>query len=412
MDNRTRTRLLLLVAFVIIVAAVGLVLLIGGDSGEEEDPSPAVELVQEDEEQPVETAVPTDPAATAIPTQEIRMIAVAVQNISRGAVIPPEAVELRPWPLDAVPFSRITDIDEIAGRIARVEILSEQPILSSYLVDSLDQLSAVGSDAAAILPPGTVAIAVPMDRLTSVAYGLQRGDSVDIIVSMLFVDLDEEFQSALPNQVSLISAAFGGDSEQASSLTLTLGDNISGRFDTRRVPIPFLDLGAGSVRVSTSLLDYPVAILPSEDPRPRLLTHRTILDAQVVQVGDFPADGVLFPPVASPTPVGPTPVPQQQQPPADFPTPEPPRPDIVVLAVTPQEAAIITWLVEARVPITFVLRGAADRSRQPSDPVTIDYIIAEYDITVPRRNDYAIEPAIRSIRELIAGQRITLGSGD
>ncbi|TVR23028.1 MAG: hypothetical protein EA396_04520 [Anaerolineaceae bacterium] len=415
MDNRTRTRLLLLVAFVIIVAAVGLVLLIGtGDSDDEEEPSPAVELVQEDEEEPAETAVPTDPAATAIPTQELRLIAVAVQNISRGATIPPEAVELRPWPFDALPFSHITDIDDIAGRIARVDILSEQPVLSSYLVDSLDQLSAVGSDAAAILPPGTVAISLPMDRLTSVAYALQQGDSVDIIVSLLFVDLDEEFQSALPNQVSLISAAFGGDSEQASSLNLTLGDNISGRFDTRRVPIPFLELGAGSVRVSTSLLDYPVAILPSEAPRPRLLTHRTILDAQVVWVGDFPTDGRLFEEVASPTPVVPADAQQQQQQQqaAEFPTPQPPRPDIVTLAVTPQEAAIVTWLLEARVPITFALRGAADRSRQPSDPVTIDYIIAEYDITVPRRNDYAIEPAIRSIRELIAGQRITLGSGD
>ncbi len=405
MDSRTRSRLLLLVAFVIVVAAVGVVLLLGGSP----DETPAVEVAQDPEEVPAETAVPTVAGATAVPTQELRLVVVAVQTISRGAVIPPDAVELRPWPFEALPFSAITNPEDVIGRIARIDLLSENPILSSMVVDTLDQVAQTGSDAAAIMPAGTVAIALPMDRLTSVAYALQPGDRVDIIVSLLFIDLDEEFQSALPNLVNLLGTTLSSENE-ITSLLLNVGDDINGRFDTRRIPVPILELEGGRVRVATSLLDYPVVIRPSEDPRPRLLTHRTILDAQVIWTGDFPEDGRLFAEVPSPTPVGPTAVPAQGQE-VDFPTLPPPRPDIVTLAVTPQESAIITWLLEARVPITFTLRSAADRSRLPTDPVTLDYIITQYDITVPRRNDFAIEPAIRSIRQLIIGDRITLGSG-
>jgi Flp pilus assembly protein CpaB len=398
-----RTLRLLAVAFIIIIVAIGAVVLIGNTPDEDT----AVEVAQ-GTDTPEETAIPTEPASTAIPTQELRNVVVAVQNISRGAIIPPDAIEIRPWPFEALPFSAIYDPDDVVGRIARVDLYSENPILSSMVVDTLDQLGATGSDAAAILPAGTVAITIPWDRLTSVGYAPQMGDRVDLIVSLLFIDLDEEFQSALPNMVNLLGTTLSSENE-ITSLLLNVGDDINGRFDTRRIPVPILELEGGRVRVATSLLDYPVVIRPAEQPRPRLLTHRTILDAQVIWTGEFPEDGSLFQEVPSPTPVGPTEVPQGQE--ADFPTPIPPRPDIVTIAVTPQEATIIAWLLEARVPITFTLRSAADRSRLATDPVTLDYIISQYDITVPRRNDYTIEPAIRSIRQMVIGERITLGSG-
>jgi Flp pilus assembly protein CpaB len=91
-----------------------------------------------------------------------------------------------------------------------------------------------------------------------------------------------------------------------------------------------------------------------------------------------------------------------------IPTPTPERPDIITLGVAPQDAVVLTWAVEARIPITLALRSASDTSRVPTTAVTLDYIMNEFSISVPVKRPYAIEPAIRSIRQLIAGEEIRL----
>jgi len=67
-------------------------------------------------------------------------------------------------------------------------------------------LSAVGSDTSLDIQAGRVAISIPIDRFSSVAYGLQRGDHVNIIASLLIVDIDTEFQTVLPNSTGGVIA--------------------------------------------------------------------------------------------------------------------------------------------------------------------------------------------------------------
>lgn len=55
-----------------------------------------------------------------------------------------------------------------------------------------------------------------------------------------------------------------------------------------------------------------------------------------------------------------------------------------------------------------MLRSATDTSRVQTEPVTLDYVMNEFRITLPGRRDYTIEPAIRSIRQLLAGDEISL----
>jgi hypothetical protein len=231
--------------------------------------------------------------------------------------------------------------------------------------------------------------------LTSVAYAIQPGDRVDILVSLLFIDVDDQFQSASPNEYSFLVP----DDENPNLFSFS--DPIDGRFDTRIVP----NLGT-----------LPVMVRPSEQQRPRLSTQRTIQNALVVNVGDFPADGRLF---IAPTP---TPLPQAEDEETDaassrrtedgtpLPPTEIPRPDIIALAVSPQDAVVLTWYVEAGVPITFALRSASSTSLAETDPVTLDYILNRFRITLPDRLPYSIEPAIRSIRQLEVGTRIQLNT--
>lgn len=344
-------------------------------------------------QQPAGPTNTPEPTITPIPFVEI---VIAVQDIPRGIPVPPNAVAVRRFPEESAPFQAYTDVEDVIGLIARTDIYREQPIQRNLLVEDLTALADIGSDAAAILPPNRVAVALPMDRITSVAYAIQPGDRVDVLVSMLFVDVDPNFQSLEPNSFTFINPTDNGDG--TFSLNASESGAIAGAFDTRLVP------NLGSV---------PVIIVPSERQRPRLTTQRTVQDALVIWTGNFPIDGRIFEPAPSPTPPEPTPDPnattaQQRQQQEVPPTPVPPRPDIITLAVSPQDAVVLTWLVEAGIPVTFALRSASSTSQVQTDPVSLDYIMTRFNINVPEKFNYNIEPAIRSIRQISVGNRIEL----
>ncbi len=375
-----RLRIFLIIAILIIVVAIVVVVVLpglGGGTQVAQQPTP-------DPNAPIINEVQEDPAATPLPTATPIVfvdIVVAVQEIPRGMVIPPNAIQLRPWPQSVAPFNGVTNIDDVIGKRARTDIFREQPILSNMVVDDLTGAARVGSDAAAVLPEDLVAVAIPMDRLTGIAYALQDCDRVDLIISLLFVDMDEDFQSILPNSLRLFRVTDEG---------IELLEPIEGRPD------------------STSL--GSVIVAPSERQRPRLVTQRTVQDALVVHVGNFPYDGrfIGVPPTPTPVPSDNAEGENGTPPP---PTPLPPRPDIITLGVTPQEAVVITWMIEARIPITLALRSASATARTATTEVTLDYVMGQYGITLPGKRPFSIEPAIRSIRQLVTDGLISLSDG-
>lgn len=292
-------------------------------------------------------------------------------------------IGLHPWPVNSIPQNAITDPAELRGAILRTDVPRDTPIVATVLTENLAELADTGSDAAAVMPPGRVAVSIPMDRLTGLAYGIRDGDYVDIILSMLFVDIDPEFQSITPNAVTLVSLSDDGN--------LELQEAVEGR----------LDVGLGG---------SPVVVGPSEAQRPRLLTQRTVQAAWVLRVGDFPITGDYIGSTPTPLP-SPTPEEQQQQQSAARPVAPPtavPPPDIITLAVTPQDAVLLVWAIDARVPITLALRSAQDISQVETEAVTLEYVMTRYNISVPSGLPYALEPALRSIRQLIAFQEISL----
>lgn len=377
-----RTRLILLVLILVVVVALVVVVVLpqiqGGDT-----PPAATQVAGVSDTtgntQP-QAQVPLEPTFTPEPRVEV---VIAVQELGRGQVIPPNGVALREWPAYAVPISAITSLEDVVGKIARTDIFREQPIQTNMVVENLGDLARTGSDAAAVLPSGMVAVSLPIDRLTSVGYATQDGDRVDLIISLLYVDVDEEFQTRIPSEITLFTI-------EPETNAVTLEDGIQGRPDS-----------------SAAFAPARVIVGPSEQQRPRLVTQMTIQDALVIHVGTFPLDGRFIG-----VPPTPTPVPAEQQATegdaTPVPTPTPARPDIITLAVTPQEAVVITYYVEAKIPVTLALRSATDTSRVPTDDVTLEYLMGTYGIELPPRLPYSIEPAIRSIRQLIAGEQISL----
>jgi pilus assembly protein CpaB len=371
-----RLRIILIAVILVILVAIVVVVVLPTLN---QSAQPTTDQNQTSDGQQVQEVV-TTPLPTNTPIVFVNLV-VAVQELPRGIIIPKDAVALRPWPQDVAPFNGISNVEDVIGKRARTDIFREQPILSNMVVDDLLSVAHVGSDAAAVLPDGLRAVSLPVDRITMVAYAPQDGDRVDLIISMLFVDVDEAFQSLVPNEITLFKITDSG---------IELGQAIEGRVD------------------STSL--GSVIVGPSERQRPRLVTQMTIQDALIIHVGNFPADG-RFIGVPPPTP---TPIPENSDqatpengtpPPA---TPTPTRPDIITIGVSPQEAVVLTWLIEAKVPVTLALRSAGDTGRTATTEVTLDYLMGQYGITLPGKRPFTIEPAIRSIRQLIAGSEISL----
>ncbi|MBU0705133.1 MAG: Flp pilus assembly protein CpaB, partial [Chloroflexi bacterium] len=195
-----------------------------------------------------------------IPPEEKIEIVVAAQNvIPRGTRVTDDAVKLAEWPRESAPDGALTSIEDAVGRITREDIVLDTPLTDDVLTDRLPDLDSMGSDAALQVPKGMVAYALPVARYSSVAWALQPGDHVDVLISILIVELDEEFQAILPNQSFCVEPPEG---EGCSSGTM-------GRLEV---------LANGWV----------VNMSPGEAQRPRLVTQLAVQDATVLRVGDWP----------------------------------------------------------------------------------------------------------------------------
>src|SRR5262245_30991196 len=99
--NRTRLILLLLILILLVVVVVVVVL-----PQLQPQPAPVTSTNTSGTPQQVVQAPEETPLPTATPLTFIDIV-IATQELSRGTVIPPNAVTLRPFPEQSVPFNAI-----------------------------------------------------------------------------------------------------------------------------------------------------------------------------------------------------------------------------------------------------------------------------------------------------------------
>ena len=319
------------------------------------------------------TVVPPSTTIEVTATPEVVTILAAGQTLERGVVIPTEAVVAIPWPKNVLPFSAVTDTTVIVGNRARITIARGEPIFDTMVLKGLETPSASGSDAAVQIPPGKVAISLPYDANNGVASGIKDGDHVSLIASWRIVNLDEAWQSALPNNVlPLTIPKEGGQPGETESI------GVAGPIG-RMTPVPG---GSGNF---TSFY-----IVPGEAAqRFRLVTQVILKDALVLHMGRFGENApIVIEPTATPVPNA---TPGTEVPPTA--TPAPPR--ILTLVVDPKDALAINYLnrVAEKYPdavqVTLVLRSAGDTSLLADTPsVTQQYMFENFDIQVPTQLVY------------------------
>ncbi len=336
----------------------------------------------------------TEEALSNVPVVVLR------QDVRRGEVFTEEMLEIRNLPNELVTVgSTFSSFSQVVGETARIELAAGTFLNSSMIVggtagDEGVEGSFQGSDHAWLISEGMVAFPIPINRFSSVAYGLSRGDYVDVIVTMAFVDLDTQFQSVTPNQTAgvLTPGANLLLDEPGPGASLA-----SGEFGFNNATAQAGDGGPLSVQGRAeldALLDLPFYYVPSEAQRPRVVSQRVFQNLAVLNVGTFPVYDEFGREVnvATPTPEGaPTPEGGIQQS-----APSTPPPDIVTLIMWPQDAVTLNYLLYTGAQVTLALRGAnsVNEARTDTDAVTLQYLMDVYRIPLPVRLPYGTQPRI------------------
>jgi pilus assembly protein CpaB len=270
---------------------------------------------------------------------------------------------------------QVSERDFLLGKVAKYPLDQGVVITESMVGDGTASIPISGPQWASLIPAGQTAISVPTDRLGLSAYAVADGAHVNINGCFLFVDVDPSFQSILPNKFIVLS----GTGFTADGVPLiTLGSGSGG--DAATAP------SQGRLELEPAI-QQPYYLIPSEAQRPRMVCQILLQDVVVLKVGNFPIGAVSTDPAA---------------PPAD-PAAQPAAgvPDIVTLLVSPQDSITLSYLIQTNAELNMTLRNPSDQARQATEASTLQFLLSQYNIPVPAKLPYSLQPQINSLGGLV-----------
>ncbi len=361
-------RVIMLLAIIILLGVLAAYLMLGGN--EEAPPTEGEEGFQ--------------PGLSA----DMVFVVVAGQDISRGSIIPEQdGVVVSQMPRDLVIETMISGEDEdelksrVVGRRARMDIARGLFITEGMLTEQAGDLLGVGSDAAMAIEPGYTAISIPFSRISGVAFALRAGDQVDVLISFLIVSVDADFQTELPNETTAISALGGIPQQFGPHVTVPISPGLED--PSRRVGGEYWPYGRVEIEPELGL---PIHVIPQESQRPRLVSQRLIENATVLKFGNFSTSDIMGQDIVM------VDVPEGEEATTENVTES--IPDIITLIVTPQDALALNWAVKAGADLVLTLRSPDDTTITETSSITLQYLLDNYNITVPAKLPYAMTPAI------------------
>ena len=326
-------------------------------------------------------------------SSNLSRIVVAGRDIPRGKLIILEDLSEIEIPADQVIAGSFTDFSLVIGLYSKYPLHQGVILMESFLDMEANNLGEAGSDWAYRISPGMTAVTIPISKLSSVGYGISDGDHVNLIASMLIVDVDANFQSITPNITAGLLASGSGaffvgegsvDSQGTGNFQMPDGDNLTAQSISGQYLSP-----QGRVELDPNFQE-PFYIVPSEKQRPRLVSQMVLQNILVLHIGDFLA------PVEVNTPSTATSDSTADTTSAVDETPV--YPEIITLVVTPQEAVMLTYLLNSGVQMTMTLRGPSDDvSRVDTEAATLQYLLSNYQIPVPPKLPYSLEPRVNSL---------------
>lgn len=308
-------------------------------------------------------------------TPQFVQIYIAGQNIPQGTKISEEQLSTMQIPqADLVAVEFTTDeLPNLLSKVAKYPIDQGVPITESTVSDASNAVPISGPQWASLIPAGQTAVSIPIDRHGLSAYAVNDGAHVNVTACFLFVDIDPAFQAALPNlAATLTGTGFTPDGLPILSLGVAGAGGTQGRLE--------LDPS----------VQQPYYLIPSEAQRPRMVCQILLQDVVVMKVGSFPLD-------ASTNITAPAAPAQPGQPSAPV-----VAPDLVTLLVSPQDSITLTYLSFSDARITLTLRNPSDQARQATEASTLQFLLSQYNIPVPAKLPYSLEPTIVDLHAPLA----------
>jgi len=315
------------------------------------------------------TSTPTDQQQQQSANVEVY---IAGQNISQGGKITEEVLSTMTIPQANVLGVMYTKEELSAllnNKIAKFPLDQGVVITEAMVNDASAAVPISGPEWASLIPPGMTAMSLPTSRLAVSGYAINDGAHVNLNACFLFVDVDPAFQTILPN------------------LTATLTGT---GFTPDALPVLTLGLGASGAAQGRLELDpsvqQPFYLLPSEVQRPRMVCQMLLQDAVVLRLGSFPLSGTDT--VATTPAVAADP---------NAPAQAPAAPDIITLIVSPQDSITLSYLMYTNAQISMTLRNPTDQARQATEASTLQFLLSQYNIPVPAKLPYAMQPALSTL---------------
>ncbi|MBI2758114.1 MAG: hypothetical protein HYX49_05500 [Chloroflexi bacterium] len=306
------------------------------------------------------------PAKPQTPTTV--QVYVAGQNIPQGGKITQElltTITLSQDQVAAVEYTTDEQADLLNNKVAKFPLDQGVIITSSMVTDASQAVAIAGPQWAALIPPGMTAISIPISRLSLASYGIDDGAHVNVNACFLFVDVDPAFQTILPNKFDPLDGVTAGPN-------ITIGGD------------PALQEGPiGRAELDPSFLQ-PFYIEPNEPQRPRPSCQALFQNVVVMKRGNFQLTSAVDAAAAQTAQ-------QQQQQGAT------PPPDVVTLIVSPQDAVTLSYLVYTDAKIMLTLRNPSDQSRMATEAATLQFLLSQYNIPVPAKLPYALNPRIDAL---------------
>ncbi|MCA9997768.1 MAG: hypothetical protein KDE56_18545 [Anaerolineales bacterium] len=331
----------------------------------------------------VATAEPTktaeegisEPIATATPAIQYKNVVVAKTDLPIGTTLTLDLLAVEQRPDSNIAFQGGYEVEapeELVGEIVKVAVRRGQEILRPMLALNPTDLPSLGSDLALYVDQGRVAVAMPINRYSGAAFAMRPGDLVDVLMTLDLVQLDEEFQTELPNQTQRID-----ETALSTGLPFLLPAATEGRLE-------FVD--------ELGIVGEIAPVLPIQIPRQ--VTQLTVQQAQVLWVGTWnnkrplpaaaPQTDALGQAIAQPTP---DPVPQRSE----------DNPDLVILSMTAQEALAIKWALERGVRVDLALRSPGDTNVFVTNSVSLPQLVDQGRVTVPEAIGFDAAPRANEV---------------
>ncbi len=276
-----------------------------------------------------------------LPMDGFSFVVVVVRDLQRGTLITPDMVEVQQWRSGTVPLTSFTQMEDLIGAITRIAIPNESPILESQ-VFLPDELAAMGL---------SFEVYIGLKPVVMTTQAIQRGTMItEEMLTTVYWPSELVTAEMVDNPEAIVRQTLVTDLRPYSPILTQYLENGAGtEIEAGRVgiavPMPddrffygfqvgdmvsitasffYVDADEINTGLITPVPDLPEGIVVPNDAMgtPRLSVQEVIPDAKIIGLNAMTA-------------------------------PDDSTMQAMVLAVTSQQAVVLTWLLDAQIPLQY-----------------------------------------------------------